>query len=235
MTLVVGVLVASLLGSVHCAAMCGAFTCLSARPGGGAQASSHVAYNVGRLMSYVTLGIVAGALGARVDLVGARGGMTHLATSVAGILMMIWAAGMFAVELGVRVPMTLAPAWAKRLLGSALVASRDRSARTRALLVGLLTTLLPCGWLYTFVIVAGGTGSAARGAIVMAAFWAGTVPMLVTVGAGAARLLGPFSRRLPLVSAALVLVLGVLSIVGKTRAPAAAHEHARMELAHDGR
>jgi len=59
------VLVASLLGSVHCAAMCGAFTCLYAnpvergRPIGG-ELPPHLAYNLGRLAAYVALGALAG-------------------------------------------------------------------------------------------------------------------------------------------------------------------------------
>jgi sulfite exporter TauE/SafE len=113
-----------------------------------------------------------------------------------------------------------------------VLASRESSANVRAMLIGLITTLLPCGWLYAFAVVAGGTGSAVRGAAVMAAFWVGTVPMLLLFGAGAARLLGPVARRLPLVSAGLVLTLGVLSVAGKLRPPALpsqyAHSHAGM-------
>ncbi|HVX41726.1 MAG TPA: sulfite exporter TauE/SafE family protein [Gemmatimonadaceae bacterium] len=233
MTLVLGVLAASLLGSVHCAAMCGAFTCLYAPPGRAARLASQLAYNVGRLVSYTLLGVVAGALGARMNVLGERAGVTHAAEVLAGSLMIAWAAGVFAASLGVRIPVTLAPEWAKRLLGNVLVAARERSERTRALLMGLVTTLLPCGWLYTFVVVAGGTGSAWRGAAVMFAFWLGTVPVLLTVGVAAPRLLRPFARRLPLVSAALVLTLGVLSVAGKLRAPGArAHDGMPMGPSH---
>jgi sulfite exporter TauE/SafE len=194
--------------------MCGAFTCLYATRGA-PNLSSQAAYNVGRLVSYVALGTIAGAFGSRLDVAGQGGGVANLAAVVAGLLMILWAAGVFAAEAGIRVPVTLAPEWAKRALGRALVASRHRSAITRALLVGLLTTLLPCGWLYTFVVVAAGTGSPIRGALAMVAFWAGTVPMLVAVGAGAARLLGPLARRMPLVSAGLVFALGAMSVAGK--------------------
>lgn len=235
MTLVLGVLVASVLGSVHCAAMCGAFTCLYAAPGSAARVSSQIAYNAGRLVSYVVLGMAAGALGARIDATGASAGPARPAAIVAGMLMIAWAVGVFAASLGVRVPMTLAPEWARRLLGNVLVAARDRSERTRALLMGLVTTLLPCGWLYTFVVVAGGTGSIAHGALVMIAFWLGTVPMLLAVGWSASRLLRPFARRLPLVSAAVVLALGVLSIAGKLRMPDEHMSHMHAGMPHAGR
>ena len=46
---------------------------------------------------------------------------------------------------------------------------------------GLLTALLPCGWLYLFALFAAGTGSWLSGSVVMIAFWLGSVPALVAV------------------------------------------------------
>ena len=222
MTLLFGVLVASLVGSIHCAAMCGGFVCVyagSSTPRGWKNLPAHLAYNGGRLVSYVTLGALAGAIGARVDDLGRFAGFGRGAAVLAGTLMVAWALGILAASFGVRVPGTLAPEWAKRRLGAALVAMRERPPVARAAVTGLLTTLLPCGWLYTFVVTAGGTGSALAGAGVMAAFWLGTVPILLGLGLGAQRLLGPVARRLPLASAAMVLVLGLLSIAGRLHPP----------------
>lgn len=234
MTLVVGVLVASLLGSVHCAAMCGAFTCLYRRPLTAGAWRAHAAYNAGRLASYLTLGALAGVLGSRVNELSPVSGIARPAAVLAGLLMILWAASTIGASLGVRVPVTLAPEWARRLLGQGLLAARDLGAATRAGLIGMLTTLLPCGWLYTFVVVAGGTGSAIGGAAVMLAFWAGTVPTMSLVAAGADRLLGPFQKRLPLVSAVVVLALGFLSLAGKLQAPAVTG-HAHMAPVHVSR
>jgi sulfite exporter TauE/SafE len=244
MVLVWGVFVASLLGSVHCAAMCGAFACMASplrRNGANAPPVDHpdpsvssggppstrfaqAAYHLGRLTSYVLLGLIAGALGARLDRAGDLVGLSHLAAIVAGSLMIAWALGTIAAHVGVRVPITLAPEWARRAIGGALVAARERSHVQRAYLIGLATTLLPCGWLYTFVVVAAGTGSALIGANVMFVFWIGTVPMLATIVAGSARIFGPLARRMPIVTAMMVLTFGVLSIVGKLRMPTA-HAH----------
>lgn len=218
MTLLLGILAASVLGSVHCAAMCGAFTCLYARPGTVAW-RGHAAYHGGRLLSYLSLGLIAGGVGARVNDLGRLAGIGRAAAIVAGILIVVWALDAIAASMGMRSRLTHAPEWMQRAMGRVLLAGRDAGATGRALLVGLVTTLLPCGWLYTFVAVAGGTGSSIGGAAVMGVFWIGTVPMLLAVGAGAARLLGPFARRLPVASAVVVLVLGLLSIAGKLRAP----------------
>lgn len=223
MTLIVGVLVASLVGSIHCAAMCGGFVCVYAgasTPRGLANLPAHLAYNGGRLVSYLTLGAIAGAIGARVDDLGRFAGFGRGAAVLAGTLMVAWALGIIAATMGVRVPGTLAPEWARHRLGAALAAMRDRPPVARAAVTGLLTTLLPCGWLYTFVVTAGGTGSPLGGAGAMFAFWLGTAPILLALGLGAQRVLGPVARRLPLASAALVLVLGLLSIAGRVHPPA---------------
>ena len=231
MTLLAGILLASLLGSIHCAGMCGPFTCLYSGPRGDApRFGAQAAYNGGRLISYVLLGLIAGSIGARVDSLGRFAGASHLAAIVAGSLMIVWAAASIGATLGFHFPVSLAPQWARHTLGGVLVAASQQPPAVRALLVGLLTTLLPCGWLYTFVVVAGSTGGALAGASVMAVFWIGTVPMLLAIGVGASRLLGPVARRLPVVSAAFVLILGLLTITGKLRAPitmshATAHEH----------
>lgn len=225
MTLLLGVLAASVLGSVHCAAMCGAFTCLyrrrtagDGRRGVGAW-RAHAAYNGGRLISYAGLGAVAGGIGARVNDLGRLAGVGRAAAIVAGTLMVVWALDKIGASFGIRSRLARAPEATQRAMGRVLLAGRDAGETSRALLIGLVTTLLPCGWLYTFVAVAGSTGSAVAGAAVMGVFWIGTVPMLLAVGAGAARLLGPFARRLPVASAVVVLVLGLLSIAGKLHAP----------------
>ena len=238
MSLVAAVLVASLLGSVHCAGMCGAFVCFYA--GGaprGAGFRAHAAYNAGRLASYASLGALAGLIGARVNSLGELAGVSRAAAVVAGTMMVLWGAGRIAATLGVRLPASGIAAPLQRRLTSALAAARGRPPVVRAGLTGLLTTLLPCGWLYTFVATAGGTGHAAYGAAVMIVFWAGTLPMMLAVGAGAQRAFGPLRQRLPMVTAAALVVMGVLSIAGKMsvaphagahgglQSPAPAHAH----------
>jgi sulfite exporter TauE/SafE len=234
-TLLLGVLAASLVGSVHCAAMCGAFVCVYARAGArfpDKGAGAHVAYNAGRLVSYLTLGLAAGAIGQRVEQVARLASIERGAAIAAGSLMIAWALALIATTLGARLPRWGAPDWIKQKLGGALLAMRDQPPAMQAGAIGLLTTLLPCGWLYTFVVTAGGTGSPVSGAAVMLAFWIGTVPMLVAVGLGARQLSRSFARHLPVASAVAVLVLGALSIAGKLQ-PIGAHDsHASASHGH---
>lgn len=224
MTLLLGVLAASLIGSVHCAAMCGSFVCLYA---GGSSRSlvSHAAYNAGRLISYITLGLTAGMLGGRIDRIGALAGVQRGAAIVAGSLMIVWALAVLGAALGARLPKSGATEWIQSKLGGVLVTFADQPPATRAAALGLFTTLLPCGWLYTFVVTAGGTASPIAGAAVMFVFWLGTLPMLLGIGLGVGRIARPLARRLPLASAALVFLLGALSIAGRIAPPAAGHAH----------
>ncbi len=213
-----GILVASLIGSVHCAAMCGGFVCFYAGSGdGGSSAAalrSHAMYNVGRLASYLLLGALAGALGAGLASVGQMAGVAHAATIITGALMIGWAVSTIAAQRGVSIGTLHAPEAWQRALGRLLQSIRTQPMATRAALTGLLTTLLPCGWLYVFVAMAGGTGTVRGGLTVMLIFWVGTVPAMLAVGVGAQSVFGPLRKRLPSLSAFAVLVMGVLAISG---------------------
>lgn len=231
----VGVLIASLVGSAHCAGMCGAFVCLYAGSGPAASQTpearraihrGHLLYNGGRLLAYLLLGALAGGLGSAVTRAGALAGIQRGAALLAGVLMVLWALSAMASHYGLRVGRSFyaarAPEVWQQAIGRLLHAVRQQPVTVRALLLGLLTTLLPCGWLYVFVATAGGTGSIAAAMATMALFWLGTVPAMLAVGLGAQRLLGPIRHRLPVISAAVVLTLGLLSM-SVWRAPAASH------------
>jgi len=216
--LAAAVFVASLLGSVHCAGMCGAFLAFAVA---GDQkevpnrATLHAAYNVGRLITYCTLGAIAGTLGAALDLGGSMVGFQRAAAVLAGAMMVtigivsvLRAAG---VKLG-RVPL---PPVLQRLALKGHRAAADLSPMSRALFTGLLTTLLPCGWLYAFVITSAGTGNPAWGAATMAVFWLGTLPMMIGLGIGLQSLTGRLRRHLPIATSLLIVGVGLWTIAGR--------------------
>ena len=82
----------------------------------------------------------------------------------------------------------------------------------RAAILGLASALLPCGWLYAFVVTAGGTGSALAGAVVMAVFWAGTLPVMLAFGEVVSRLSGPLRRHVPATCALVLMILGLWTV-----------------------
>jgi len=218
------ILGASLIGSVHCAAMCGGFVCFYVGDATAAVSTSralhaHAMYNVGRLLAYAVLGAAAGSLGGHITHLGALAGIARGAAIVSGSLLIAWAISdlmarsgvrMFARVRNVGVPLV----W-QRAAGSVLLRIRQQPPSVRALATGVLTGALPCGWLYVFVAAAGGAGSALGGVFFMAVFWLGTLPALVAVGIGAQRILVPFRERMPQLSAAVVLITGILTLSGR--------------------
>lgn len=210
---------ASLLGSLHCAGMCGGFVgCLAGsvtagRGDAGARARLHAAYHLGRLMGYLTLGAAAGTLGAGLERTAWLAGVRGAAPILCGGAIVLFAIAAGARALGLRAP-SFAPRGASRAIGGVLARLRDRGPAIRGGALGLLTALLPCGWLWAFVATSAGTGTAAGGVATMAAFWLGTVPILAGLGLGADRLWRPLRARLPLASAALLLAVGIATAAG---------------------
>jgi sulfite exporter TauE/SafE len=223
--LAAAVFLASLLGSTHCAGMCGAFLAFAVagddRPSQ-PRARLHAAYNGGRLFTYMTLGAAAGALGSAVDLGGSAVGIQRAAASLAGAIMLGF--GLVAVLrlTGVRIPRAPLPRFLRDTAAAGHRAVLDWSPLARAGAIGLLTTLLPCGWLYAFVITAAGTADPLTGAATMAVFWAGTLPVMVGLGVGVQALAGPLRARLPMLTSLLLVGVGAAMLLGRLHAPAMA-------------
>jgi hypothetical protein len=229
-SVVFAILTASLLGSVHCVGMCGAFVALAvggidsgdagARPRT-ARWRLNGAYQLGRLLTYTTLGVVAGALGAAFNAGGELVGLQRAATALAGATLVVMGAVTLLRIAGIRIGRMPIPGAMTRLAGRGHVLAASLTPVRRAAAIGMLTTLLPCGWLYAFVIAAAGTANPAWGAAAMAAFWLGTVPYLAALGAGVAGLTGPLRKRLPAATALLLVGVGLYTVFGRTAAFAA--------------
>lgn len=219
MELVLAVLSASLLGSVHCAGMCGGFVCFYAgtAPNGAPEWRGHVAYHAGRLVAYLGIGALGGMLGARVEALGALAGVQRGAAVAAGALMIGWGLARVASALGVGLAHVGPPRGLRRGVSGALRRLAHRPLVVRSAALGLLTALLPCGWLWAFVVTAAGTGRPLAAMLVMATFWAGTLPMLTTLGVAVQRASGTLRKRLPVVSGAVMVALGMLALAGKMR------------------
>jgi sulfite exporter TauE/SafE len=213
------VLVASFVGSLHCAGMCGPLAGFcSGSTAGGSAVSRDAIYHGARLAAYATLGVIGGALGSGLDLAGAQVGLGRVAAIVAGATMLVWGGTMLVGATGTQLPFQV-PAGMKRALHRVLGRLQSRPPTVRALLLGLGSALLPCGWLYAFVLVAAGTGSVVGGAATMAAFWLGTVPALVGVSLGTRALAVTVARRLPVLGAAALLAVGVTTILSRMDMP----------------
>lgn len=246
LALLSAILIASLLGSLHCAGMCGPFVALAVAgpcdtagrrvrvsrkllPG---QIWTHCAYHGGRLITYSLMGAFAGAIGAALDLGGSMVGVQRAAALFAGALMLVMGVGALAQIAGVGRNLSIMPAIAARWLAAAHRAIASLPEWPRAGAIGLLTSLLPCGWLYAFVITAAGTASPWLGAACMAAFWLGTVPVLASLGIGLQALAAPLRRHIPLVTSLALIAIGGMTMWGRLHLPAA--QLARVVATPDG-
>jgi hypothetical protein len=82
------------------------------------------------------------------------------------------------------------------------------------IVIGLLNGLMPCGPLQAMLIYAAGTGSALEGALVMAAFGLGTIPLMLALGsitsiAASSRI---WIHKIVKFSGVLVIVLGIIML-----------------------
>ena len=213
------VLAASLVGSLHCAGMCGGFVAFYAGAAGRRPGLAHAAYNLGRLAAYATLGALAGTLGAALDLAAAPAGIQRAAAVLAGVLIALWGTRTLLETAGVRVARLDPPAALRSAVARGVAAVAAQPPVTRALVIGLLTGLLPCGWLYAFIVTAAGTGDPLRGAGLMAVFWLGTLPVMAGLGVAVQALAGGFRRWVPAVCAVAMIVVGLFAVAGRARVP----------------
>lgn len=222
--LITAVFLASLLGSMHCAGMCGAFLAFAVTTADKtdvrAKARLNAAYNLGRLVTYVILGAISGMVGAAVDMGGSALGVQRTAAALAGSMMIV--VGMIAVARasGFRLPHAPLPAGLRTMVSRGHRAAMNLPPTARAATIGLLTTLLPCGWLYAFAITAAGTASPLMGALTMAIFWLGTLPIMIGLGVSLQSLTGALRRRLPLVTSLLIVIVGLFTVAGRLTLPA---------------
>ena len=162
-------LMAGLVTSLHCAGMCGPLACAAcAGPCGKASQSAAFLYHGSRLVAYTITGAVAGAIGVGIS-EALLGGATR---GMAWVFILFFAAVVLGLDKRLRLP---APG---RLLSKVFAAGGTRVGG-RATALGFFTPLLPCVPLYLVVAAAALAGSAAKGAILLAAFGLGTVPLIL--------------------------------------------------------
>ena len=202
------VILASLIGSPHCAGMCGPFVMLACGSRGDSRRMSLTGYHAGRLTTYLVLGAIAGQAGQTITRTGAWLGVSQLATMIAGIGMLL--AGVIAILRlrGIVLPHPRLPSGVSYAIQGVFRTTSRWPTVARAFAVGLATTWLPCGWLYAFVLVAAGAGSMAGAIGVMTAFWIGTLPMLSVVAWGATLAGTRWRAAVPWVSAVVMIAAG---------------------------
>jgi sulfite exporter TauE/SafE len=203
---IVSGLVAGAASAPHCLAMCGPLAAFAA---GDVEASARARiarHQLGRLVAYAVLGAIAGGSGAAV--VGALA-----PASVSLVLGGLLALGMLAAAVRlVRRPRAERPVVLRRSRPRTPLAARVIGRLPREpMLIGALSAILPCGALYSALLIAASAGSIGAGAAAMASFALASGVGLLAAGWMAERATSELGRR----GIAALLVLGAVIVVAR--------------------
>ncbi len=204
--------VTGLLGSAHCFGMCAGISGLFAVNANvqalKTQVPKAVAYNGGRVFTYAILGVVVAILGkGAVDSIPALGPPVRLASGLLIILVGLQVAFNWRIlapleSAGAKLWQRIAPA-AKGLV--------PVETMPQALGLGLIWGWLPCGLVYSVLLLAATTTDATAGGLVMFAFGIGTMPAMIATGVSASKI-AQFMSGKRLGAGLLIVVLGLATI-----------------------
>ena len=207
-----------LLSGTHCVGMCGGIvSALSMQlPRQKPALPLHLAYNMGRLTSYMLAGAIMGALGS-LSLLLNNVLPVQMALYVAANLMLL-AMGLYLLGVtGAAAFIEKAGKWLWQRIQPLTSHFLPVRSASQAFPLGMLWGWLPCGLVYGVLSMALLSGSAWRGSLTLLAFGLGTLPNLLLAG----MLLVRFRRQMQaapvrIVSGLLVFGFGVFGLVNAT-------------------
>ncbi len=206
-------LLAGLVSSVHCVAMCGPLSCAfgpRSKEDTSSEVNALAAYHGAKLLSYGIVGALAGCLG------GAALGF--LRDSWMGIIVP-WVLVLFFVGVAFRLDQWLPkPTSMGKLYQASIRRFASRGRVLRAASIGLASPMLPCGPLYVIIGLCLFSGSAIRGAEFALGFGLGTLPLLWLAQAWFMRVQnGPNTKRMDRLRRTMAL-LAALVLIWRLRA-----------------
>lgn len=217
------------LGSFgHCLGMCGpiaiAFSFSEKADRGGPLPASrwrqlrfHLLLNLGRLVSYILVGAAIGGLGSVLvaggQMAGVGSGLRRGMALLTGLLLIFLGLRQVAPKLFAQISLQhpfsgVVHQRLQTLMGQ--VSSRNYWWTPAAL--GLMWGCVPCGFLYVAQIKAAEASAPLMGAVVMAAFGVGTLPMMVLLGASSAWFSRDRTSQLFQCGGWITLLIGVLTL-----------------------
>jgi sulfite exporter TauE/SafE len=200
-------LLSGLVGSLgHCLGMCGPLVImvgLQLRGSGRSGLPYHFLYHGARIGVYALLGTLVGIIGSLVGLAGRL-------SDVAGVASLLLGLGVILFGLGYLGWLPLrrlegSGAWVSKAMSSAV----KRGGTGGVALLGVLNGLLPCGLVYSALLVTASTGRPSSGGLGMVFFGVGTLPPLLLVGMGAGALGVRARQRLTRVAGVVIIVVGL--------------------------
>jgi len=177
-----------LVSTAHCVGMCGGIltTLMLGSPEGEQKSSLKVfkrslAYNLGRISSYSIAGLFAGLLGAKFLGLSQNINAHLILQSIAALVLIGLALNILGFSPLTKITEAVGMRLWKRIqpLGKHLY---PINTLWRALLFGMLWGWLPCGLVYSAMLLSLSTGTAHEGMLTMMFFGIGTLPGMLTIG-----------------------------------------------------
>jgi sulfite exporter TauE/SafE len=220
-----GILAALLLGlaaSGHCVLMCGGISgalALGTRRGADGRPLPRLllAYQLGRIGGYALAGLLFGSAGAGLYLLLDHDGLRIALRLLAALAFAAAAAAMLGGR-GLLERVVGTPLWRRLAPRARALFPVDNAWRAAG--VGLLWGWMPCGFVYTVLLLALASFDPWRSAFTMLAFGAGTLPSMLAAGFGSGWLSRWLGRRsVRRAGAGLLLAMAALTLAGPWLAP----------------
>jgi sulfite exporter TauE/SafE len=209
MALLFPALVLGLLGSIHCAGMCGPIAIALPLHGNRLPQKIYggILYNLGRTLTYGVMGAVFGLLGQGVRMIGFQ----QKVSIIMGAFMIfaVFFPSIFKNQYSTDKSWI---SWVGRLKSAIarLFAIRSFSS---LFFIGLANGLLPCGLVYIAIAGAIGTGEVIYGSLYMLMFGLGTIPMMLSIAIAGNVISVAVRRKINKLIPVLVVMVGVFFIL----------------------
>ena len=191
-----------LFGSIHCIGMCGplAFAIPINHPNLMMIIWDKLIYNLGRVLSYATLGLITGLIGRQIWLSGLQQGVSVFS----GVPIILAASSRF-----LKVSITNQK-WAAVLLNpfNRLITYALRQ-HAGHLIIGLLNGFLPCGFVYLALVGAVNTNTVSASVSYMVCFGLGTIPLMLIASVSTGLLNKSVRQKMNRVVPYFMLCLGI--------------------------
>lgn len=209
------------LGSLHCVGMCGGLVNAMSMTRPQTWWPGVIAYQIGRITTYTTLGLVTGLIGSLVNSSWLNG-IQNIISIAAGIIIIL-----LALHIGGWLPDPFSR-FSRRIISITgfsrfinAAATQDNTAPWYS--AGLINGLLPCGLVYAAISLSLTATSVGQGVAGMLLFGLGTVPAMLAIPT-LMRAVTPATRgRILKVGAVLLIVIGTITLVRGT--PLGHHTH----------
>jgi sulfite exporter TauE/SafE len=209
MALFISALVLGIMGSFHCAGMCGPIAIALPLHGNsiGGKIFGGSLYNLGRTITYGIMGAIFGLLGQGVAMIGFQQKISVIMGSL--MIISVLFPALF------RNQYSLEKSWLSFVGKLKSTIGRMFSIRSYSSLffIGMLNGLLPCGLVYMAIAGAIGTGSVGLGTLYMILFGLGTIPMLLGISLAGNLLSLTVRKRINKLIPIMVIMVGIFFVL----------------------